>query len=81
MTPVKWIKCQSYTATLMRGSLCQGGPTVTVFLRVFLVDAGRQDPNTTISGPSSPASETPFKWRFAGGLFDGSTLNAGLVLL
>ena len=33
---------------------------------VFLVDEGREDPNTTISGHHWPASKTPFKWRFAG---------------
>ena len=33
---------------------------------LFLVDKGREDPNTTISGPTSDGSETPFKWRFAG---------------
>ena len=32
----------------------------------FLVGDGREDANTTI-GPSSAASETPLKWRFAGG--------------
>ena len=26
---------------------------MTVFVLVFLVDEGREDPNTTISGPSS----------------------------
>ena len=36
----------------MRGSRksCQGGPTLTTF---FLVDEGREDPSTNISGPSS----------------------------
>ena len=43
----------------------------------FLVDEGRGDPNTTISGPSSAARETPF----AGGPDDGPTLNAGWVAL
>ena len=33
---------------------------------IFLVDKGREDLNTTKSGPRSAASETPFKWRFAG---------------
>ena len=53
----------------MRGSrkFCLRGPTLTGFF--FLVDKGRKDPNTTISGPSTrPASETPFKWRFTGRL-------------
>ena len=30
-----------------------GGPTLTSFFLVFLVDEGREDPNTTISGPWS----------------------------
>ena len=42
-----------------------------VYLFVFLVDERREDPNTTISGPSSA------RW-WAG---DGPTLNAGLVAL
>ena len=33
---------------------------------LYLVDGEREDPNTTISGPSLAPSETPFKWRFAG---------------
>ena len=44
-------------------SFVRGGPTLTFF---YLVDEGREDPKTNISGPSSAASETPFKWRFAG---------------
>ena len=32
----------------------------------FLVDEGREDQNTIIRGYHRPASETPFKWRFAG---------------
>ena len=35
---------------------------------VFLADEGRKDPNTTIIRPSTAASDTPFQWRFAGGL-------------
>ena len=45
---------------LMRGSrqFCQRGSNFdNVFFFSFLVDEGRKDPNTTISGPS---------WRFAG---------------
>ena len=39
----------------MRGSrkFCQGGPT-------FIFDEGKEDPNSTESGPSSAASETRF---------------------
>ena len=32
-----------------------------------LVDEGRGDPSTTISGPSSASQRTPLKWRFVGG--------------
>ena len=41
----------------------EGGPTFDSF---FLVDEGREYPNTTIAGHHPPASGTPFKWRFAG---------------
>ena len=35
-------------------SFFRGGPTLTTFLfLLFLVDEGREDPNTTISRPSS----------------------------
>ena len=46
-----WERYVSKFVVCMRGSrkFCQGGPTVTF----FLVDEGREDPNTTISGPSS----------------------------
>ena len=41
---------------------------VFFFLFCFLVDEGRKDPNTTISGPTSARQQGP-------------TLNAGLVAL
>ena len=44
---------------------CQSGSNFDNFC--FLVDDGREDPHTTIIGPSWPASETPFKWCLAGG--------------
>ena len=61
----------------MRGSrkFCQrgGGPTQAdnVFsfffcFLFFLVDEGRYDPNTTISGSSSARQRNDIKWRFAG---------------
>ena len=34
-------------------SFVRGGLTLTRFFCCFLVDEGRKDPNTTISGPSS----------------------------
>ena len=42
----------------------------------ILVDEGREDPNTTISGPSL-ARQRGVRWRADG----GPTLNAGLVAL
>ena len=54
-----------------------------MFFGFFLVDEGREDPNTTIIGPLSATGETPFKWRlnFRWWANDGPTLNAGLVAL
>ena len=52
----------------MRGSIkfCQWGPTFTTF---FFVNGGREDPNTTKSGPSSARKRYAIKkWPFAGGL-------------
>ena len=52
---------------LMHGprQLCQRGSN---YDNLFLVDEWRTDPNTTLSGQYNHrhASETPFKWRFAG---------------
>ena len=59
-------------------SFVRGGPTLTTFF--FLVNEGRDDPNTTINGHHRPASETPFLafcWRAD----DGPTLNACLQAL
>ena len=36
--------------------LPEGGPTLTTFF--FLVDEGREDPNTTISRPTSARQQT-----------------------
>ena len=64
----------------MRGSrqFCQRESNFDTF---FLVDDGRKDPNTTISGPSSArqlnAIYMAFHWRAD----VGPTLNAGLVAL
>ena len=50
-----------------RESFVRGGLTLTGFLCLFLlVDEGREDSNTTISGSSWARQRTPFKWRFAG---------------
>ena len=37
-----------------------------IYLCVFIVDEGRDDPDTTISEPSSALKRNAFKWRFAG---------------
>ena len=64
----------------MRGSrkFCHMGSN---FDNAFLVDEGRKDQNTTISGPSSArqqnAIEMAFLWRADG----GHTLNIDLVAL
>ena len=73
----------------MHGSrkLCQRGSNFdSVFFYIFLlVDEGRKDPNTSISGPSSARKQNAIKGRFAGMpmLAQHSMLafNAGLVAL
>ena len=49
----------------------RGGPfllTLTGFLKLFLVDEGVGGTKYNYkSAIINPASETPFKWRFAGG--------------
>ena len=51
----------------MRGkeSFVRGGQTLTTFL-FFLVDEGREDPSTTIRGPSSARQRNAITWRFTG---------------
>ena len=68
----------------MRGSrkfFQRGSNSDNVFFFVFLVAEGKEDPNTTKSGPSSArqrsATLMAFRWRAD----DGPTLNAGLVAL
>ena len=53
----------------MRGSkkFCQrGSNSDRFFLCVFLVDEGREDRSTTLSGPSSSRQQKAIKWRLAG---------------
>ena len=45
-------------------SFVRGGPTFTTFF--FKLMRGREDPNTTINGPSSARQRNAIKWRFAG---------------
>ena len=52
------IETYVYHAQIQR--VCHRGPDC------FLVNEGIDDPNTTLNGPSSAASETPFKWHFTG---------------
>ena len=62
---------------VMHGSrkFCQRGSNL------FLVYEGKEDLNSTKSGPSSAsASEMSFKWRLADD-DDGPTLNTGLVAM
>ena len=58
---------------------CQRGGGGSNFDNVFLVDEGREDPNTTISGPSSARQQNAIKMVFRWCANDGPTLNAGLV--
>ena len=48
----------------------RGGPILTFYLFIyflpFLVDEGRGDPSTTLSGSSSDRQPNAIKWRFAG---------------
>ena len=65
----------------MRGSrkFCQSGSNFdNVF---FLVDEGREDPNTTISGPSLARQRNAIYMAFRWQADDGPTFNAGLVSL
>ena len=45
----------------------EGGPNLITFLFCFLDDKEMEDTNTAINGHHRLASETPLKWRFAGG--------------
>ena len=68
-------KCTGF----MRGSrkFCQMGSN---FDNVFY-DVGREDPNSTISGPSLARQRNAIKMAFRWRADDGPTLNAGLVAL
>ena len=49
------------------------------FFFFFLVDEGSERIQIALkAGPHQPASETPFKLRFAGMPIDGPTLNADM---
>ena len=51
------------------------------FLCVFLVDEGREDPNTTVSGPSLARQQNAIKMAFCWRADDVPALNACLVAL
>ena len=48
---------------------------------IFLVDEGRKDPNTTISGQLSSHQRNTILMAFCWRADDGPTLNAGLAAL
>ena len=62
---VKCSKCETYAKSTCTDpeSVFRGGP----IFYVFLVDKGREDPNTNISGPSSArqrnAISMAYRWR------------------
>ena len=47
----------------------------------FLVDGGKEDPNTTLIGPSSACQRNPIEMVFRWQVDDGPTLSTGLVAL
>ena len=58
---------------------CQRG---SIFEKVlFLVDEGRNGPNSTKSGPASTRQRKAIKMAFPWRADDGPTLNSGLVAL
>ena len=53
-------------------SFVRGGSTLkTFFFSLFFFFEGREAPKTLKEGNYRPASEVPFKWCLAGGLFNG----------
>ena len=64
---------------LIQKIFVRGGPTMTAFYYSFA--EGREDPNTTISGPSSARQRISISMAFRWRADDGPTLNAGLLAL
>ena len=62
-------------------SFFRGGPTLTTFFYIFLVDEGRKHPNTTIRGHPSARQQNAIQMAFCWRANGGPTLNAGLVAL
>ena len=52
-----WVHIDCNTCVDPESFVGGGGPTVTFLVLFFLVDEGREDPNTTISGPSSACQQ------------------------
>ena len=60
----------------------RGGPTLTAFFSFFfLVDEGREDPNTTKYGPSSVRQRNAILTAFCCRADDDPSWNTGLVAL
>ena len=82
-----------FTGCEICGSICAGpesfvrdGPTLKTFFFssfffLFLVDEGREDPSTTISGPSTARQRNAILLAFRWWADDSPTWNAGLVTL
>ena len=68
--------CHRYQVMHVSRKLCQRGSNFDNF---FLVDEGRKDSNTTISGPSSARQRYAIKMTFRRRVYDSPTSNAGLV--
>ena len=47
-------------------SFVRGDPTLSTFF-FYIIDEGREDLSTIISGPSSARQQNAIKWRSAGG--------------
>ena len=60
---VRKIRLAHYVDHARIQKVMSGGSNCEFF---FLIDEGREDPNTTLSGPSSALQRNAIKWRFAG---------------
>ena len=59
--------------------ICQRGSKFDVVF--FLFNEGREDPNTTVSVPTTARQRNAINMSFGWGADDGPKLNAGLVAL
>ena len=60
---------------------CQRGSNFNNVVFFFLADEGWEDPNTTISGPSSARQQNAIEMAFRWHADNDPPLNAGLVAL